>query len=160
MVDPKPFSGNICCSMLQDEAESFTDDFCHSFPVPGVLRELWGCSLSAALLDLYVCSICVSRASSSASANKWNFMWGLIRKIGGKNTLWLVCSASEHESGSISRRCNRKERCIFGILKCWCLVCSEGRDRATAAWLQGQGRWEMSWKEKTRQFMGQIGQNW
>lgn len=51
----------------------------------------------------------------------------------------MVSSAYERGSG-ISRGVNRKERCIFSILKCWCLVCSERRDRATAAWLQRAGQ--------------------
>lgn len=72
----------------------------------------------------------------------------------GKN---LVSGVYEHEPGSVSRRFNRKEKCIFRILKCWCLVCSEGRDRATAAWLQraGQVGDEL---ERTKQ--GIYGTNW
>lgn len=124
MVDPKTFSTKIFWSILQDEAESFKNDFCHSFPIPGILL---GCSLSAALLDFFVCPTCVSRASPPASANKWNFMWCLIRKppVTGVFCFWT--------QGSICRRFSGTERCVFSILMCWCLVCSEGRDRASAA---------------------------
>lgn len=43
---------------------------------------------------------------------------------------------------------------------CWCLVCSEGRDRATAAWLQRAGQVGDELKGQSREVLGQIGQNY
>lgn len=80
----------------------------------------------------------------------------LNKKIGGKTPV-TVCSAYEHESGSICRRFKRKGSCIFSILKCWCLVCSEGRDGATAAWLQRAGQ---VGDELERAKQGVYGTNW
>lgn len=46
---------------------------------------------------------------------------------------------------------------FFSILKCWCLVCSEGRDRATAAQLQRAGQVA---DELERTNPGVFGTNW
>lgn len=124
MVDPKTFSTKFFEAYYKMKLSLLK----MTSVIPSLfLGFCWGCSLSAALLDFFVCPTCVSRASPPASANKWNFMWCLIRKppVTGVFCFWT--------QGSICRRFSGKERCVFSILMCWCLVCSEGRDRASAA---------------------------